>query len=302
MSSFLSMGAVGFTAIAVASVSVVPLILLMGWQRTPSDHEWRDRAPWLIRWTRPILRLFAFHGMRWLGEARHQHIRSRLEHGGIAYCVTPAEFVVLRIVTALSGTALAGLVALIWHGNLQDSWLSVLIGLLLGALYPDLWLSDRIKARRRSMDKDFPFFIDVVVLCMDAGLTFVAAVDHAVGRLPQGDLQHEVHHFMREVRTGLSRRAALENMSRRIDMPAVSNFVASVVEAEETGGSVGAVLKDQASQRRSERFLRAEEAANKAPVKLLFPLVAFLFPVTFVIVGFPIVVEIVQSGSVSFFR
>ncbi len=302
MSDLLSFGAVGFTATAVAALVMIPLMLIRGWRATPSDEAWRDRAPWLIRGSRPLLRLFAFHGMRWMGDARRQQLRRRLEQAGVAYCVTPPEFVVLRGVTGLAGGVLAILAVVGWQGTLQGGWLPALGGIFVGLIYPDLWLGDLGRARKRAMTKDFPFFIDVVVLCMDAGLTFVAAVDNAVGRLPQGALQQEVHHFMREVRTGLSRRDALANFGRRIDMPAVSNFVATITEAEETGGSVGAALKDQAEQRRAERFLRAEEAANKAPVKLLFPLVAFLFPVTFIIVGFPIVVELFQSGSVDFFR
>lgn len=84
-------------------------------------------------------------------------------------------------------------------------------------------------------------------------------------------------------------------------LPAVTNFVASVVQAEQTGGSLGDVLADQARQRRQERFLRAEKLANQAPVKMLFPLIALLFPVTFIIIGFPIAIQLLEAGALSLF-
>jgi len=86
-----------------------------------------------------------------------------------------------------------------------------------------------------------------------------------------------------------------------VAIPAVTNFVASVTQAEETGGSLGDVLADQARQRRQERFVRAEKLANQAPVKMLFPLIALLFPITFIIIGFPIVIQLVESGAFEIF-
>ena len=83
--------------------------------------------------------------------------------------------------------------------------------------------------------------------------------------------------------------------------PHVTNVVASVTQAEETGGSLGDVLSDQARQRRQERFLRAEKLANQAPVKMLFPLIALLFPITFIIIGFPIVVQLIDAGAFDLF-
>ena len=82
---------------------------------------------------------------------------------------------------------------------------------------------------------------------------------------------------------------------------AVSLQAASVAQAEETGGSLGEVLADQARQRRQERFVRAEKLANQAPVKMLFPLIALLFPITFIIIGFPIVIQLVESGALEIF-
>lgn len=288
--------------VAAMTLVAVPFVLALRWSSTPDDEAWRDRSPWLIRASRPLLRVFSYQGISWLSETRRQRIMARLQHAGVSYCLRPEEFVVLRGVTALFLFVTAA--AFAWLLQPQaGTWLILLaVGAVLGLFYPDIWLNDLTSARKRIVEKEFPFFLDVLVLCMDAGLTFVSAVDTALNRLPDTPLKVEVDRFMREVRTGLSRREALEGLSNRLDIPAMANFVATVLEADETGGSVGNALREQAAQRRAERFLRAEEAANKAPVKLLFPLVVFLFPVTFIIVGFPIVMELIQSGSMRFFR
>jgi tight adherence protein C len=169
-------------------------------------------------------------------------------------------------------------------------------------LYPDIWLRDRTRKRRAGFEKEFPFFLDVLVLGMKAGLTFTAAVEQAVDHLGDGPVKQEFSRYLRETRTGVARRVALDRMSARVVIPAVTNFAASVSQAEETGGSLGDVLADQARQRRQERFVRAEKLANQAPVKMLFPLIALLFPVTFIIIGFPIVIQLIESGVVGLLR
>ncbi len=100
----------------------------------------------------------------------------------------------------------------------------------------------------------------------------------------------------------MSRRLALNHLARRIDLPAVTNFVASINQAEETGGEIGNVLMQQARQRRTERFLKAEKLANQAPVKMLGPLVGLLFPITFIIIVFPIFIKARDSGTLGFFN
>jgi tight adherence protein C len=168
-------------------------------------------------------------------------------------------------------------------------------------LYPDLWLRDARKRRQARFEKDFPFFLDVLVLGMRAGLTFGAAVEQAIQQSRDGPVKEEFGRYLRDTRTGIARRVALDRLAERALIPAVHNFTASVTQAEETGGSLGDVLADQARQRRQERFLRAEKLANQAPVKMLFPLIALLFPITFIIIGFPIVIQLIDSGAFDIF-
>jgi len=162
--------------------------------------------------------------------------------------------------------------------------------------YVDISIRDAAKRRKQKIERDFPFFLDVVVLSMKAGLAFPAAIQQATSQIPKGPVQEELSRLIREVRTGSGRTEGLQRMAKRIRLASVSNFVAVVAQADESGGSLTTALNEQARQRRRERFQRAEKLANQAPVKMLFPLVAFLFPVTFIIIGFPLYGQLSESG------
>lgn len=266
------------------------------------DAAWRDHLSPLLRLLRPAIRWYASGVEESLSMHKRELIQSRLNMAGAGYMITPAEFVVIRRLASIAGFAVALYVVLVL--DVQDLLYRVVAaGLVpLAYLYPDIWIRDRTRKRQMLFEKDFPFFLDVLVLGMRAGLTFPAAVEQAVEQVRDGPVRQEFSRYLRETRTGAARRIALDRLSTRIVLPAVTNFVASVAQAEETGGSLGDVLADQARQRRQERFLRAEKLANQAPVKMLFPLIALLFPITFIIIGFPIVIQLVEAGVIGFLK
>lgn len=265
------------------------------------DEAWRDRLPAFLHLTRPLVRWYATSVDEGLPTYKRDVLQTQLNTAGAGYLVTPAELVVVRRLAFVLGIALALYVIVIL--GVRDPMYLAATGSLapFAYLYPDLWLRERAKKRQGRFEKEFPFFLDVVVLGMKAGLTFTAAVEQAVDQLGAGPVKQEFERYLRETRTGVIRRAALDRLAARVVIPAVTNFVASVTQAEETGGSLGEVLADQARQRRQERFLRAEKLANQAPVKMLFPLIALLFPITFIIIGFPIVIQLIDSGAFDLF-
>jgi len=171
----------------------------------------------------------------------------------------------------------------------------------LGYYYPDIWLRDATKRRHALIEKQFPFFLDLLVLSMRAGLNFSSAMAHSVEKMAPGPVREEFGRMIRETRTGVPRHQSLTDIAGRVNMPAVTNFVSVVNQAEEVGGELGEVLAAQAEQRRKERFLKAEKLANQAPMKMLFPLIGFLFPITFIIVMFPIVIKGRDMGLYSLF-
>jgi tight adherence protein C len=122
------------------------------------------------------------------------------------------------------------------------------------------------------------------------------AMTQAVSKGPKGVVRDEFQRVLRDIRAGKSRAESLRAMADRVSEAAVTNFSTAVIQAESMGMNLGPVLRAQADQRRAERFLRAEKLAMEAPVKMLFPLIAFIFPCTFIVLFFPIVMKFMNSG------
>ena len=285
-------------ALACTLILLLPLAL-RGRAAEPleRDNAWRDRLPPVLQLIRPLVRWYASSVDAALPAQKREVLQAQLNAAGASYMLTPAEFLVIRRLAFIVGIALAAYVIFVL--DVKDPLYVAAVGSLgpFAYLYPDMWLRDATKKRQARFEKEFPFFLDVLVLGMKAGLTFTAAVEQSIEQLREGPVRQEFSRYLRETRTGVARRVALDRLAQRVVIPAVTNFSASVIQAEETGGSLGEVLADQARMRRQERFLRAEKLANQAPVKMLFPLIALLFPITFIIIGFPIVIQLMDSGA-----
>ncbi|MBB6093024.1 tight adherence protein C [Povalibacter uvarum] len=291
-----------FTALACSLLLLLPLALRRHAKESADrDAAWRDELPLLLRLMRPAFRWYAAEVDQSLPGHKRDVLQTQLNAAGFAYVITPAEFLVVRRLTFVAG--LTGALCVIFVLDVRDPFFIAVAASVapFAYVYPHLWLRDATRRRQRRFEKEFPFFLDVLVLAMKAGLTFTAAAEQAIDQLREGPVRQEFSRYLRETRTGMTRRAALDHLASRVVIPAVTNFVASVTQAEETGGSLGDVLADQARQRRQERFLRAEKLANQAPVKMLFPLIALLFPITFIIIGFPIVIQLIEAGAFDIF-
>jgi tight adherence protein C len=286
------------TAVACGLILLLPLVLRRrSRESVQRDSAWRDQLPPVIRLLRPAFRCYATEVDQSMPGHKRDVLQAQLNAGGLAYVITPAEFLVVRRAAFIAGLAIS-LYVIFVLGVTDPMYVAAACSLAPFAyMYPDLWLRDSTKRRQLRFEKEFPFFLDVLVLGMKAGLTFTAAVEQSIEQLREGPVRQEFARYLRETRTGVTRRVALDRVASRVMIPAVTNFVASVTQAEETGGSLGDVLADQARQRRQERFLRAEKLANQAPVKMLFPLIALLFPITFIIIGFPIVIQLIEAGA-----
>ena len=151
------------------------------------------------------------------------------------------------------------------------------------------------KARQQQMLRELPFLLDMTTLCVEAGLNLHGALQQAAIHGPNGPMRAELRHALADMRTGVPKIQALQAMANRTNLSAVINMVASISQADLMGSNLGPLLRSQSEQRRSERFLRAEEQAMKAPVKMLFPMVLCIFPCTFLIIGFPIAMQLLNQ-------
>jgi tight adherence protein C len=158
-----------------------------------------------------------------------------------------------------------------------------------------LWLKRVLKERQRAVQKALPFMLDLLTLSVEAGLDFMNAMQRIVERRRLDALGEEMVRVLREIQLGKTRRVALRDMADRLDHPDVRSVVNSLVQADELGVGIAVILRIQADQMRQRRFERAEKLANEAPVKMLFPLVAFIFPAVFLVLLGPIILQILRQ-------
>lgn len=169
------------------------------------------------------------------------------------------------------------------------------VAALLGMWWPWHRLAGLAVSRRRSMQREFPFLLDMATLCVEAGLSLQGALQEAALHGPAGPLRDELARTLADIRAGVARSEALHQWAQRTGLPAVQQLVTALGQADQLGMSLGPLLRAQSEQRRNERFQRAEKLALEAPVKMLFPLVCCIFPCTFLIIGFPIAVKLLEA-------
>jgi tight adherence protein C len=154
--------------------------------------------------------------------------------------------------------------------------------------YPIFWLNRSLKLRHLAIQRALPFVLDLLTLSVEAGMDFMSALQRNCERRKLDALNEELIRMTREIQIGLPRRVALRNMATRVDLADLRSVANALIQADELGVSIGAILRIQSDQMRSRRFDRAEKLANEAPVKMLFPLMLFIFPAVFVILLGPI--------------
>jgi tight adherence protein C len=214
---------------------------------------------------------------RFTPQATLENARRRIETAGNPMRIDPAFFLAMRFVLAFMLGGLVFLVYLVTGRNwLQGLGLSLLF-LILGFVFPDLWLSGRISARKRAIFRAMPDALDLLTICVEAGLGFDAAMAK-VNEKWENDLALELGRVIQEIRLGKLRREALRDMSERLDVAEMTSFVAAVIQSEQLGVSMAKVLRIQSDQMRVRRRQMAEEEAHRAPIKMIFPIGLLIFP------------------------
>lgn len=158
-----------------------------------------------------------------------------------------------------------------------------------GLFYPLIWVSDQVKRRHLLISRALPFNLDLLTLSVEAGLDFTAALAKVVEKGKSGPLRDELALVLKQLKMGKTREEALKSMIARVDLPALSQFVTALIQADKMGTSLGKILRIQSTQLRIDRTQRAEKLAGEAPVKMLFPLIACIFPTVFMVLFGPIV-------------
>jgi tight adherence protein C len=212
----------------------------------------------------------------------------------MARSVTPQAYLAMKAGTA-GGAILLGLMISITGGG-TFGLVIALVGAAIGFIAPEFVINSRVRGRKDEMKTDLPNVLDLLSVCVEAGLGFDQALVKLNERM-EGPLVDEFALVLHEMRIGQSRSAALKNLAERVDSPDVGQFARAIIQADQLGISLSRILKVQSQDMRVRRQLAAEEKAMKAPVKMLFPTVIFIFPSMFVVALGPAMLNLMKTFS-----
>ncbi len=262
------------------------------------------RLPLLLRILLPLTPALSQYFNKPRFKRMRERVLQRLVSGGFDDLLGASDFLALRVLMPLViGTLLALLVALLFALAQQrfaghtgaNSLVFAIAAVLWCAAYPGLWLKQAIAERHHQIVKALPFVIDLLTLSVEAGLDFMTALKNIIEKRSPDPIAEEFSRMLFEIQLGKTRRAALQSMADRVRQPDISSLTSALIQADEMGVSIGTILRIQSGEIRTRRFMRAEKLANEAPVKMLFPLVAFIFPVVFLVMLGPIVARMFQN-------
>ncbi len=223
---------------------------------------------------RPLTRLVSGVVLRVLPAGQQRRMMDALASAGHPRGMRLPQFVALKTAIGLLAGVLGAL--LTHHALLGPLWFAV------GFYLPDIWLSQRVKQRRKKVLLQLPDALDLLTISVEAGLGFDAAMQEVVHKW-DNEIAQEFATALGEMKLGKSRRDALRGMSKRVSVQEMQLFVSAIVQADEVGMSIGRTLHNQAEQMRLRRRQRAEELAHKAVIKIIIPMVFFIFPSLFVV-------------------
>jgi tight adherence protein C len=265
---------------------------------TVSLDEIELSQPFAERVIYPVLRQFGEFAAKNTPQAALQETTRKLELSGKAGWIDAPMFLASRFVAAaVFGIATFAICKFsIFEYPLSKSLLYAMIALALGFFFPQLWLDEQIKKRQLEIRKAMPDALDLLTICVEAGLGFDAAMSNVAEKW-ENELSMAFARAIREIQLGKVRREALKSMADRIDLAEMSSFVAAIIQSETLGVSMAKVLRIQAEQMRMRRRQYAEELAHQAPVKMLIPMIVFIFPSIFIVLMTPAVLRIRASNA-----
>jgi tight adherence protein C len=293
-------GGAAYLVLAVLTVRQKQTAVSLNRARTYGGaHMLRDRelaknvsrrllAPGVHRLTRIATRL--------PGAASPQEIGKRLSAAGLESKLSPQTFLALK--SGLTGGMVLFGIFLAATG-VVPSLLGVMVGLggaAIAFIAPDYYVGMKTRRRREDINIALPDILDLLTVSVEAGLGFDAAVMKITEKM-RGPLLEELKNLTHEMRMGESRQQALKNLGDRLDLPAMISFTRSIIQADQLGISLARVLRVQANDIRNKRQMAAEEKAMKAPIKMLFPTVLFIFPAMFIVILGPAMMTLLKMFS-----
>ncbi len=244
----------------------------------------------------PVLNRIGDISARFTPQKAIQNTARQMELAGNPWPIDPATFLAIRFIL---GVVLLSLTLYLFAGSksfqTSDKLMLIVGGTIGGFWLPQIMLSSRVTNRQKEIRKAMPDALDLLTICVEAGLGFDAAMSKVAEKW-ETQLSLAFARVIREIQLGKVRREALKDMSDRLGIPEMTSFVAAIIQSEQLGVSMAKVLRIQSDQMRLKRRQHAEEEAHKAPIKMIIPMALLTFPTIMIIILTPAAIQIVQSG------
>ncbi len=252
------------------------------------------QEPWHKRVLKPAIESIASLAASITPRGLLRQYQDQLDRAGRPWGLTPQLFAALKLFSVGAGLIIAALsVAAAKRLNVPMT-IAIDVPLAAAVALPDWLMARKISARRRQFARAFPDVIDLLVISVEAGMGLEAAVMEVAKR--RSDVAgQEMSRVLEHLQAGMPRVQAWRLLAQRMPLPEVNSFVAALVQAEQLGTSIASVLRAQSDAVRMRRSLRIREAAAKMPVKMLFPMIFFIFPCIFIVVLGPGMIRIIHS-------
>ena len=244
----------------------------------------------------PVINRIGEFSARFTPQKAIQDTARRMELAGNPWPIDAATFLAIRFILAVVLGGLLVVVVLISPpSSASDNFMYIGGAAFAGFFLPHLMLTSKITRRQKDIRKAMPDALDLLTICVEAGLGFEASMSKVAEKW-ETELSMAFARVLREIQLGKVRRDALKDMSERLGIPEMTSFVAAIIQSEQLGVSLARVLRIQSDSMRVKRRQHAEEEAHKAPIKMIIPMALLIFPSILIIILTPAVIQIMEAG------
>lgn len=226
-------------------------------------------------------------------QSRNERLQKKLDNAGLSKITTPIKYTSGLIISSIVLFFVALLLVFLLTTSIGKALIFALVSVMFYLYAKNFMLLRKVAWRRNRMVKDLPYTLDLILVSIEAGLSFDGAISKVVTNIP-GPLSEEFAKTLKEMRMGIERKIAMRNMSTRCSIRELSTLITSIIQADELGVALGKIIRIEASTLREDRKQKAREKAMKAPVKILIPLILFVFPTIFIVVLGPAILQIME--------
>ncbi len=263
-------------------------------ERTMTLDELELQQPFSQRVLIPLARVILGQLGKYGPKQSAERLKLNLQQAGNPGNITPIMFSGMRIALMIVLLLVGAFVTFGQRMETPKALMYTAIMAVLGYLLPGMWLGRQIKQRKHNIVKALPDALDLLTISVEAGLAFDLALMRVADKW-DNELSNEFKRVLTDTRLGRARRDALKEMAQRTGVEDVQTFTAAIIQAEQLGVSIGKILRIQSDQMRIRRRQRAEEAAHKAPIKMLIPMAFLIFPSLFIVILGPAVPRLMGS-------